>query len=109
MLQFLDNLEKVLHSTQPMPALIKLGLAHARFETIHPCKLASIVPKDRDAIRLYWLRRDRWQTHFQCKDAEIVPLTAIARTTTWLLQINRGDRLQERPLWIKSDLIRFSN
>ncbi len=80
MLQSLDNLEKLLHSTQPIPTLIKLGLAHARFEPVHPCKLASIVPKDRDAIRLYQPRRDRWQTHFQCKDTEIVPLTAIART-----------------------------
>ncbi len=36
MLQALDNLEKFLHSPQPMPTLIKVGLAHAQFETIHP-------------------------------------------------------------------------
>lgn len=36
MLQFLDNLEKFLHSPQPIPTLIKVGLAHAQFETIHP-------------------------------------------------------------------------
>lgn len=36
MLQSLDNLEKFLHSPQPMPTLIKVGLAHAQFETIHP-------------------------------------------------------------------------
>lgn len=36
MLQSLDNLEKFLHSSQPMPTLIKVGLAHAQFETIHP-------------------------------------------------------------------------
>jgi len=36
MLQSLDNLEKFLHSPQPMPTLIKIGLAHAQFETIHP-------------------------------------------------------------------------
>jgi Fic family protein len=36
MLQSLDNLEKFLHNPQPMPALIKVGLAHAQFETIHP-------------------------------------------------------------------------
>jgi Fic family protein len=34
--QSLDNLEKFLHSPQPMPTLIKVGLAHAQFETIHP-------------------------------------------------------------------------
>ncbi len=36
MLQSLDNLEKFLHGPQPMPTLIKVGLAHAQFETIHP-------------------------------------------------------------------------
>lgn len=36
MIQSLDNLEKFLHSPQPMPTLIKVGLAHAQFETIHP-------------------------------------------------------------------------
>lgn len=36
MLQSLDNLEKFLHSLEPMPTLIKVGLAHAQFETIHP-------------------------------------------------------------------------
>ncbi|APB32582.1 hypothetical protein GlitD10_0279 [Gloeomargarita lithophora Alchichica-D10] len=36
MRQSLDNLEKFLHSPQPMPTLIKVGLAHAQFETIHP-------------------------------------------------------------------------
>lgn len=34
--QHLGELEKFLHSTTPLPALIKIGLAHAQFETIHP-------------------------------------------------------------------------
>ena len=32
----LDNFEKFLHDPAPMPDLIRLGLAHAQFETIHP-------------------------------------------------------------------------
>ncbi|WP_026072846.1 Fic family protein [Nodosilinea nodulosa] len=36
MIQSLNNLEDFLHSPQPMPTLIKVGLAHAQFETIHP-------------------------------------------------------------------------
>jgi Fic family protein len=30
------NLEKFLHDPAPMPPLVKAGLAHAQFETIHP-------------------------------------------------------------------------
>jgi Fic family protein len=36
MRQALDNFEKFLHQEHPMPALIKVGVAHSQFETIHP-------------------------------------------------------------------------
>ena len=36
MWEALDNFEKFLHDPAPMPDLIRLGLAHAQFETIHP-------------------------------------------------------------------------
>lgn len=32
----LGNLEKFLHDDSPLPLLIRVGLAHAQFETIHP-------------------------------------------------------------------------
>jgi len=32
----LDKLEKFFRDEKPMPALLKVGLAHAQFETIHP-------------------------------------------------------------------------
>ncbi|KKT26379.1 MAG: hypothetical protein UW11_C0014G0004 [Parcubacteria group bacterium GW2011_GWA2_43_9b] len=32
----LDNFEKFIHDTRPMPALIKIGIIHSQFETIHP-------------------------------------------------------------------------
>jgi Fic family protein len=32
----LGNLEKYIHDDSPMPALVKTGLVHAQFETIHP-------------------------------------------------------------------------
>ncbi|MGE5648513.1 MAG: Fic family protein [Acidobacteriota bacterium] len=36
MMRALDNLEKFLHDSSPMPQLMKAGIAHAQFETIHP-------------------------------------------------------------------------
>lgn len=36
MLASLDNLERFIHSDANMPFLIKVGLIHAQFETIHP-------------------------------------------------------------------------
>jgi len=36
MQEALTDLERFLHDTAPMPALIRIGLAHAQFETIHP-------------------------------------------------------------------------
>ena len=32
----LADLERFIHSDDPMPLLVKIGLAHAQFETIHP-------------------------------------------------------------------------
>jgi Fic family protein len=34
--QALDNLERFLHNSASIPTLLKVGLAHAQFETIHP-------------------------------------------------------------------------
>jgi Fic family protein len=36
MMAALDNLEKFLHAPLPMPQLMKAGIAHAQFETVHP-------------------------------------------------------------------------
>jgi len=36
MRQALGNFEQFLHQEHPIPALVKLGIAHAQFETIHP-------------------------------------------------------------------------
>ncbi len=36
MLQALDDLEKFIHAEDDIPAVIKAGLLHAQFETIHP-------------------------------------------------------------------------
>lgn len=35
-MRLMGNLEEYLHDTNPVPVLIKTGLAHAQFETVHP-------------------------------------------------------------------------
>jgi len=50
--------------------------------------LASLDPDSGELTRLFHPRRDRWQEHFQLDGALIVGLTAVGRTTCWLLELN---------------------
>ncbi|MEO1792499.1 MAG: HNH endonuclease signature motif containing protein [Cyanobacteria bacterium J06629_19] len=81
-----------------------LAFACKLCNTLKGSDLASIDPNSKEVVRLYQPRQDHWHNHFQCKEAELIPLTDIARTTVWLLQLNRADRLMERPLWLDSGL-----
>ena len=36
LMEFLDPFERFLHESEPVPVLLKAGLAHVQFETIHP-------------------------------------------------------------------------
>ena len=83
-----------------------LALACKLCNTFKGSDIASIDPTTQEIIRLYHPRTDHWRTHFRREAAELVPLTAVARTTVWLLQLNRDDRLQERTLWFASGLAR---
>jgi hypothetical protein len=46
--------------------------------------------------RLYHPRLDKWHEHFQLDGAKVIPLTAIARVTEFLLQMNTEERTQKR-------------
>jgi hypothetical protein len=50
--------------------------------------LASIDPDTGELTRLFHPRRDDWNSHFKVVDEQIEGLTAIGRTTVWLLEIN---------------------
>lgn len=82
-----------------------LALACKLCNTFKGSDIASVDPETSEIVRLYQPRRDPWRVYFQFKEAELMPLTALARTTVRLLQLNRSDRLQERLLWIASGLI----
>ena len=82
-----------------------LALACKLCNTLKGSDLASIDPESQEIVRLYQPRHDRWQDHFQLKESELVPLTAIARTTIWLLHLNQDDRLRERLVWLTLQLV----
>lgn len=69
--------------------------------------LASIDPETGDLTPLYHPRRERWSEHFRIEEAKLIPLTATARVTVRLLQLNHRDRVVERELLIAAGLIRL--
>jgi HNH endonuclease len=83
-----------------------LALACKLCNTFKGSDIASIDPLTGEITALYNPRMDVWREHFRLEDAVFIPLTAKARTTVRLLQINRSDRVTERQLWIPSGLLR---
>lgn len=69
--------------------------------------LASIDPETGEITPLYHPRRDRWSEHFSMSGAEFIPLTAVGRVTIRLLQLNRGDRVEERQLFIEAGIMKL--
>lgn len=67
--------------------------------------LASIDPINGEIVILYQPRRDRWSDHFKLEKGEIIPLTAIARVTVRLLQMNRLERIEERRLLSQANVL----
>lgn len=67
--------------------------------------LASIDPQTGEITPLYHPRRDHWSDHFGLTGAEFTPLSPVGRVTVRLLQLNRGDRVEERRLLIEADVL----
>jgi HNH endonuclease len=86
-----------------------LALACKICNTFKGSDIASIDPLTGEITALYNPRADIWREHFRLEDEMFIPLTAKARTTVRLLQINRSDRVAERQLWISSGLLRVMN
>lgn len=82
-----------------------LAFACKLCNTFKGSDIASIDPQTNEITPLYHPRHDRWSDHFQLNGGELLPLTARARTTICLLQLNRRDRLKERELWIASGMM----
>ncbi len=82
-----------------------LALACKLCNTYKGSDIASIDPESGEIVRLYQPGRDRWSEHFQLEGSGLMPLTDLARTTVWLLDLNRSERQEERPLWFAAGLL----
>jgi HNH endonuclease len=69
--------------------------------------LTSIDPETGEIVPLYHPRQDLWREHFQIKDAEFTALSAKARVTIRLLQLNRQDRIEERQFLLEAGILNF--
>jgi hypothetical protein len=58
--------------------------------------LSGYDPDRADIVRLFHPRRDRWEEHFRYEGPMLCGLTAIGRTTIWVLQINDEVRARFR-------------
>lgn len=58
--------------------------------------LSGLDPDTNEMVRLFRPRQDRWPDHFARDGSRIAGLTAIGRTTAWLLQMNSEERLELR-------------
>ena len=63
--------------------------------------LFGIDPDTNDMVRLFHPRRDQWRTHFILNGPYIAGLTAIGKTTSWLLQMNSEERVELRKVLMK--------
>jgi hypothetical protein len=84
-----------------------LALACKLCNTFKGSDIASIDPLTGEITALYNPRTDVWREHFRLEEAVFMPLTAKARTTVRLLQLNRSDRVAERKLWIPLGFLRM--
>jgi HNH endonuclease len=82
-------------------ALENLALACSWCNAVKGPNLSSIDPDSGELTRLYHPRRDRWDEHFRREGPYILGLTAVGRTTAWLLRFNDTDNLNQRHLLLE--------
>jgi len=78
-----------------------LALACSWCNAVKGPNLSSIDPDSGELTRLYHPRKDRWAEHFRRKGPYILGLTAVGRTTAWLLRFNDTDNLNQRHLLLE--------
>lgn len=82
-----------------------LALACALCNGFKGSDLASIDADTGAIVPLFNPRRDGWTEHFRLESGRIEPLTASARATVRLLQLNHSHRVEERLLLIAAGVL----
>jgi HNH endonuclease len=67
--------------------------------------LASVDPATGEVVTLFHPRRDRWADHFRLEVGRIEPLTPAGRVTARLLHFNDPERVAERELLVRAEVI----
>ncbi len=73
-----------------------LALACVRCNRAKGPNLGSLDPLTGELIRFFDPRQDDWTAHFELDGASITPLTAQARVTVKIFQLNQPSRILER-------------
>ena len=60
--------------------------------------LAGMDPTTGELTRLFTPRTDTWSQHFQTQAGRIIGLTSMGRTTVYVLNMNRPDRVH---VWLE--------
>ncbi|MEO8428791.1 MAG: HNH endonuclease [Verrucomicrobiota bacterium] len=63
--------------------------------------LTGIDPDTGNVTPLFHPRHEWWEAHFKRDGARLMGITAIGRTTVWLLAMNTGDRLRWREMLLR--------
>jgi len=72
--------------------LQNLALACQLCNLLKGPNLAGLDPDTEKMVRLFHPRKDPWAKHFRLAEARIIGLTAVGRTTAWVLEMNCDDR-----------------
>lgn len=60
--------------------------------------LTGMDPDTGEVTRLFHPRSDVWSEHFRLGNGQVTGLTAIGRTTVWLLKMNENEQVALRSL-----------
>ena len=84
---------------------VNLALACPECNYQNGTNLSSIDLDTGKVTPLFHPRRDQWMDHFARDAARIVGKSPTGRTTVWLLEMNTGDRLRWREMFLRLGLL----